>query len=253
MCMVEYPTRRQIALGSTVSIETKENQGSGLFTVGIVNEILTSSESHPHGIKVRLVDGQVGRVKKIKPSSKILKQDDSDRTTIPETENNQIEFKECYQYDKKFESSDIDKQTKEHIKRSVQERFTTAICSFANSRSGGSVYLGIDRNGEIVGLERDLKLGEFSDYEDSFANHIRDRLSEMLKDKTFIISKIRMNFRKVNRKLICIIQVLPSDQPIFLHTSKGEMFYVRGSSPRAEKLTGRDQFRYIKNRFPNYV
>jgi uncharacterized repeat protein (TIGR03833 family) len=43
----------------------KKDQGTGKLTSGVVAEILTSSRSHPHGIKVRLQDGQVGRVKKI--------------------------------------------------------------------------------------------------------------------------------------------------------------------------------------------
>lgn len=62
--MPEVPTRDRIKRGDRVSIETKENQGTGRLTEGTVEEILTSSSSHPHGIKVRLRDGQVGRVKK---------------------------------------------------------------------------------------------------------------------------------------------------------------------------------------------
>lgn len=46
-------------------IETKKDQGSGRLISGVVLDILTSSETHPHGIKVRLEDGQVGRVKQI--------------------------------------------------------------------------------------------------------------------------------------------------------------------------------------------
>jgi uncharacterized repeat protein (TIGR03833 family) len=43
----------------------KKDQSSGKLTEGIVKDILTSSPTHPHGIKVRLADGQVGRVKEI--------------------------------------------------------------------------------------------------------------------------------------------------------------------------------------------
>ena len=60
------PTRSRINRGSSVSIETKVDQGTGRLTHGTVDKILTSSESHPHGIKVRLADGQVGRVKSIR-------------------------------------------------------------------------------------------------------------------------------------------------------------------------------------------
>ncbi len=63
--MAILPTREQIKKGDSVLIVTKENQRTGSLTDGIVGEILTSSYSHPHGIKVRLQDGQVGRVQSI--------------------------------------------------------------------------------------------------------------------------------------------------------------------------------------------
>ena len=66
--MSSVPNRSQIKKGRHVSIETKENQRTGKLTDGIVEDILTASESHPHGIKVRLQSGQVGRVKEIKDS-----------------------------------------------------------------------------------------------------------------------------------------------------------------------------------------
>lgn len=57
--------RSQIKPGMRVAIVLKKDQRSGALTEGIVKDILTNSGTHPHGIKVRLVDGQVGRVKEI--------------------------------------------------------------------------------------------------------------------------------------------------------------------------------------------
>jgi uncharacterized repeat protein (TIGR03833 family) len=57
--------RQNIRSGIAVSIVLKQDQRTGRLTRGIVKDILTNSPSHPHGIKVRLVDGQVGRVQKI--------------------------------------------------------------------------------------------------------------------------------------------------------------------------------------------
>lgn len=54
--------RADIRIGDRVSIVLKQDQRTGKRTSGIVREILTSSPTHPHGIKVRLEDGQVGRV-----------------------------------------------------------------------------------------------------------------------------------------------------------------------------------------------
>lgn len=49
----------------SVRIVTKQNQRSGKLTEGVVRDILTKSMNHPHGIKVRLVTGEVGRVKEL--------------------------------------------------------------------------------------------------------------------------------------------------------------------------------------------
>jgi uncharacterized repeat protein (TIGR03833 family) len=58
--------RKDIAPGVAVEIVLKADQRTGKLTSGIVKDILTKSSTHPHGIKVRLTDGQVGRVKGIK-------------------------------------------------------------------------------------------------------------------------------------------------------------------------------------------
>ncbi|WP_338365430.1 YwbE family protein [uncultured Pseudoalteromonas sp.] len=59
------PSRSQITPGTTVNIVLKEDQRSGILTQGVVERLLTKSPNHPHGIKVRLENGQVGRVKEI--------------------------------------------------------------------------------------------------------------------------------------------------------------------------------------------
>jgi uncharacterized repeat protein (TIGR03833 family) len=58
--------RSNIKPGLKVAIVLKVDQTSGKLTEGIVKDILTNSAQHPHGIKVRLTSGQVGRVKEIK-------------------------------------------------------------------------------------------------------------------------------------------------------------------------------------------
>lgn len=58
--------RSNIKPGLKVAIVLKKDQRSGKLTEGIVKDILTNSATHPHGIKVRLMDGQVGRVKEIR-------------------------------------------------------------------------------------------------------------------------------------------------------------------------------------------
>ncbi len=62
-------TRSAIKPGQTVLIVLKQDQRTGKLTQGIVKDILTKSPHHPHGIKVRLQDGRVGRVKEIVPAA----------------------------------------------------------------------------------------------------------------------------------------------------------------------------------------
>ncbi|KLE03928.1 YwbE family protein [Aliarcobacter butzleri] len=63
--MLDNKKRINIKAGIKVNIVLKQDQRTGKLTTGIVKNILTNSPTHPHGIKVRLQDGQVGRVQEI--------------------------------------------------------------------------------------------------------------------------------------------------------------------------------------------
>ncbi|MEP7213041.1 MAG: YwbE family protein [Acidobacteriota bacterium] len=64
---MSHRERKNIRPGLRVAIVLKQDQRIGKQTIGIVKDLLTNSPNHPHGIKVRLTDGQVGRVQKILP------------------------------------------------------------------------------------------------------------------------------------------------------------------------------------------
>ena len=59
------PKRNELRPGVRVRIVEKKNQPTGIVTEGVVMRILTSSPTHPHGIKVMLADGKVGRVQEV--------------------------------------------------------------------------------------------------------------------------------------------------------------------------------------------
>ena len=63
--MANIPARNELKIGLRVEMVMKADQGTGRLTAGTIAAILTASKYHPHGIKVRLQDGRVGRVKKI--------------------------------------------------------------------------------------------------------------------------------------------------------------------------------------------
>ncbi len=62
---MNYRERKNIKSGIKVAIILKQDQSSRALTYGIVRDILTKSPTHPHGIKVRLMSGEIGRVKEI--------------------------------------------------------------------------------------------------------------------------------------------------------------------------------------------
>ena len=74
------------------------------------------------------------------------------------------------------------------------------------------------------------------DYNDEFANHIRTVLEKFFDDKVFLASKIKVKFRKIDNKTICLVRVLSSNTPLYLKGEKQKMLFVRGFAPRAEKL-----------------
>lgn len=266
--IINLPNRDQIEIGTFTIIETKENQGTGKFIDGVVKQILTTSNSHPYGIKVKLQNNQVGRVKYIgklknKHSNSLEKDikntfEDLLKKKIPQMEDENNEFKEFYQYDSKIEKLPVSMSKEEKIVAkkemtySAQETFANAICSFGNSYSGGFVYLGIKSDGKILGLERDKKFKGFTNYDDSFANDIVNKLELFLDDKVFITTNVRIKFRNVDDKTICMIQVLPAITPLWVQTKNIKKFFVRGSAPRAQNLDSKEQVRYIKARFPDF-
>ena len=63
--MKDVPSRDKISIGAVVQIVQKQDQRTGNLTEGKVKRILTSSQFHPHGIKVELENGKIGRVQKI--------------------------------------------------------------------------------------------------------------------------------------------------------------------------------------------
>ena len=68
ICFMSIQKREEIRPGLRVAIVLKQDQRTGRRTTGTVKDILTSAPFHPHGIKVRLTDGQVGRVQEILPT-----------------------------------------------------------------------------------------------------------------------------------------------------------------------------------------
>jgi len=63
--LLDGKKRANLKHGMSVAIVLKQDQDTGYLTDGIIRDILTNSPTHPHGIKVRLMSGEVGRVKEV--------------------------------------------------------------------------------------------------------------------------------------------------------------------------------------------
>ena len=171
---------------------------------------------------------------------------------IPPNEDPWNEFKEFYEYRSQFgldepgwnrRSPTVNAQRAESRKQVAK-----AVCAMGNGE-GGFVYLGVRNDGVPVGLEKDMQLLGFTNYEDLLANHISNSLKSLIKNKLFFVRKIRIGFSGIGSITICIIQIRPSDTPLFLHGPKGKEFYVRGPAPCNERLNEEETDEYITDRF----
>ena len=283
--MSDLPTNDQIKIGSKVAIETKEDQGTGKLTEGIVKTKLTSSNSHPHGIKVELEDGSVGRVKKILSGSILddsenirskiyeklkntsldelsTKNLDSDNSlkdlnkldiSIPEKENVKTEFKSTFQIDLKeeflrnegkIEAANARRNDQKNIRQDLQKEISITVSAFANQK-GGRLFIGVQDDASILGLERDLKFYDQS--KDKFNLALIASLKKFLKNNAFI-AKLRFEFVNTQHGEYFIIQVPKSTEPIYLHFSNIQETYVRIEN-LSQKFTTEEFLNHCKDRF----
>ncbi len=130
-----------------------------------------------------------------------------------------LEFKSTLQWDV------VQNQPNKALRLSVLK----TIAAFLNSQ-GGTLIIGVEDNGDIYGLERDLSLLEGS--RDKFQQLLSSLIVEYI--GAGIIPLCRIRLEEVEEKLICVIEVDRASQPVYLKGEKGAEFYVRfGTTTRA--------------------
>ena len=256
--MSDLPTNSQIKIGSKVAIEKKEDQGTGKLTHGIVKRKLTSSNVHPHGIKVELEDGNVGRIKKIlsetSPVSKATSETVSKMdVTIPKDEDTWNEFKSTFQYDLqeetfrnegKIDAADARKNDQKKIRDDIQKEVAITVSAFAN-QEGGRLFVGVGDDSSVLGLERDLTY--YNQSKDRFKLAIVDSLKKFLKNNAFI-AKLKFEFTNAGNDEYLIILVPKSTEPVYLHFSNIQEAYVRIQN-RSQKFNTEEFLKHCKDRF----
>lgn len=122
-----------------------------------------------------------------------------------------------------------------------KEKIAQHISAFANT-AGGHLIIGVTKEGEVKGLEKDFK--SISKGQDGFKQQLEASLSEHL-GETFATQKTEIQFSTSGDQSVCVINVEPSDEPI---QSSGEDLYIRKDG-ETQQLSSRDSEEYIKRHF----
>ena len=153
---------------------------------------------------------------------------------IADGENQFVEFKASINWD----------YHQQRVNKALALPVMKNVAGFMNS-SGGSLLIGVTDEGEIVGLQPDLDTmhrGDADGYENHFNNHFGNMIG--LEYRRYV----RLTFPELEEKMICLVEVRPGDEPVFLRHKGQEEFYIRagnGSRPLpVSKAT-----RYIQSHF----
>lgn len=226
----------------------------------ISGEIYTPSQSHPRRSRAGSWGGRTVRVKKIAghfPEEQMHTFAGLDAKLTPETGDGCDKFVEFNQYgtnvDRRLDPMDAAewRKTVKELVSSMCEKFTAVLCSFENDYPKWRVRPSVHKGRAMPELERGRKLGNLPNRHSKVANRITNAIKFLLNDKTFILSGIRIRFRRANDKAPCNVQALPFSRSLCPHASQRQPLYVRGPSPWATKLNVQEQSMDNKSKPPN--
>ena len=205
--------RDHMSKGLLVRIAIRENQTDGKFIEGIVKEVLSEEDFEQKGIEVELENGYIGRVKEIVPTETGIISEDELMQKIKNHETKTFEMKSSFSFD-----VNLSKQLKKPIAGEYLERkIAEEAASFMNTE-GGMICIGVDNNGNILGLDDDLNLLPSQERNfDKLRSNIRGKIFHYTKnDIIHDLVTIHIVELKKLKKQVCLIQVKPSPKPIFV-------------------------------------
>ncbi len=155
-------------------------------------------------------------------------------------ETSQLEFKSSFRYDYK----------QQVVNKDLESVIAKSIAAFSNA-SGGVLLIGVDDEGQILGLENDINTLKRKDI-DFFENTLRTFLNKTF-SVSFVTQNLKMKFPVVNEKAICRIDIIIGNEPVFVEINKkgtkSERFYLRSGNTSQEIISLREINDYIKGRF----
>ena len=189
----------------------------------------------------------IRKKKRLKYLESVDKKKKSDRTEIDilelinKGEGNYLEFKSSLRWD----------YQQEIVNSRLEEVVFKTIAAFSNGE-GGMLIIGVDDDGEIIGLEKDFKsLKRFGP--DFFEIHLRNLLNTHF-GISFSTNQLLINFPKIHGNDICIIEIEKGSEPVYLavadkNGNKAEKFYVRSGNSSQEIKSLKEINTYITHRF----
>lgn len=155
-------------------------------------------------------------------------------------ENDHLEFKSSFRWD--YQLNVVNKELEGVIAKS--------IAAFSNAK-GGTLLIGVDDDGNVLGLEKDINTLKRKDL-DFFENTLRTYLNKSF-TVSFVTQNLEIKFPVLNQKAICRINVSASQDPIFIeiakNSKKSERFYLRSGNTSQEITSLSEINSYVKDRF----
>jgi len=264
--------RENLKIGMEVEINPQGDRTRKELFRGQIQELLTNNPQHPHGILVRLLSGEIGRVKKILSNSFVseesrrstdtnkafLREEQDLKELVSNGENHFVEFKSSILWSEGLKASDEGEVTSYELKEygTATSRFIIAktLAAMLNS-DGGHLIIGIKEsksanNDEIIGIE-----SEFHKLKDPCADGYRRMITDKI-IKLFFPSYIFNHFNdyleivfdKINEKSLCWIRINKSDNKVFLNIKGKELFFIRVDAT-TRQIIGEKIVDYCNKRF----
>jgi len=186
-----------------------------------LHDILNSEKSEINNLGDAVPENNVG-TEKILSVTDYLKKGESER----------LEYKSSLRWD----------LIQKIINKDLEKVIVKSVAGFLNT-SGGTLLIGVDDDGNILGIEQDLKLLKKNN-SDSFyqllINLVTDRLG------LEFVQYIHIDFEKVNGKLVCLVLIKDSPKPVFVKNQNDREFYIR-AGPTTRPMNNEESFNYINS------
>ena len=204
--MIDITKKENIRIGMIGRIKEFPNQKESEYTEGKIVAIMTQEQFEPNGIRVSLDNGAIGNLVKILDSNDSPEQI---KKRLRKRENQIIERKSSFAFDIKESKKNDD----------LQMAVAVAVASFINT-DGGFVYVGVNDEGNCLGLTDDYRLMKLRQNSDGLEDKMKQYFNKVLSDPIIQQQCITFSFPIIDNKEICEIYVKPSYKPIFLNPRK---------------------------------